>query len=97
MVIVSPQLLSPTQRLEVATRPPKKPLPDYTFKNCPACERRDPGKIFVCSVCWPNIPGNERAALNSMRSRGQDATSKLAKCVRILKEKGCGTVAPIFR
>lgn len=43
--------------------------------------------IFVCGTCWWKVPGNERRAINGMKIRGQETTSKLAKIVRVLRAK----------
>ncbi len=66
--------------------------------GCPACARRDKGaEFFVCTVCWPKIPGGDRQQLNAMRLRKQCCRSKLASVVRALKEAGCGEVHLLLR
>lgn len=55
---------------------------------CPACEKPIPkGCSALCSECYWELPGNERASLIEMARRRQPLESKLARCVRILKER----------
>lgn len=55
--------------------------------TCPACGAPLNGRIFVCSDCWWRVPAKEWTAINSMRIAGVNTDTKLAKIVRILKEK----------
>lgn len=56
--------------------------------NCPACTHPiEPNTFFTCRRCWGLIPGKERRALARMHNRGQPIESKLAKCVKLVKEK----------
>lgn len=56
--------------------------------NCNACGTKlEAGVMYFCRPCWFTLPGNERAAFQSMHARKQDMKSKLAKCVRIIRER----------
>lgn len=44
---------------------------------------------FVCGTCWWEVPAKERVAVHAMFDRGYDVTTKIAKIVRMLKEKAC--------
>jgi hypothetical protein len=55
--------------------------------NCASCGAKLVNVLFFCLTCWQLLPGKERASLYAMHNRRQDTTSKVAKCVRILKDK----------
>ena len=55
--------------------------------TCPACGRRQDGVKYLCANCWWLLPAKERTAIHAMDSKRQDVSSKLAKCVRIVKAK----------
>jgi hypothetical protein len=55
--------------------------------NCGGCGAKLVNCLFFCLPCWQLLPGKERASLYAMHNRRQDTDSKVAKCVRILKDK----------
>lgn len=55
---------------------------------CPACGKPIPKSCSaLCSDCYWELPGNERAGLIEMARRRQPLEFELARCVRILKER----------
>lgn len=55
--------------------------------NCNACGGKLGNLLYFCTTCWNLIPGKERVALYTMHNKGQPTDTKVAKCVRILKER----------
>ncbi len=58
--------------------------------NCHYCQKPLPPRTeyFCLFPCWNELPAKERAMVVRMSQTNQDTTSKIAKCVRILTEKG---------
>ena len=56
--------------------------------NCGACGKKlDGGLYYFCHPCFMKLPAKERMSLSTMHRNGQETDSKVAKCVRILKEQ----------
>lgn len=56
--------------------------------KCPICTRPiEPKTVITCRRCWGLLPGNERVALARMHRLRHDMTAKIAKLVRIMREK----------
>ena len=55
--------------------------------QCAFCGGKLPERIrLFCSICWWKLPAPERASLHRMVIKGRNVDSKIAKCVRLLKE-----------
>ncbi len=60
--------------------------------KCSACGKKLPdGIMYFCSPCWWKLPAQERASLHRMVCKRLDVDSKVAKCVRILREQNART------
>ncbi len=55
--------------------------------NCKSCGAKLENVIFFCRRCFMLLPGKERVSLYTMHNLKQNTDAKVAKCVRILKEK----------
>lgn len=64
------------------------PIPQSGPKNCCACGKPLPPDVsYFDRECWGILPGNERAAFSAMFVKRLDLTSKIAKCVRIIRAR----------
>lgn len=55
---------------------------------CPICTKGiESGTVITCRRCWWLIPTKESIWLSRMHRAGQAMESKLAKVVRIVREK----------
>ena len=43
--------------------------------------------LFFCSTCWWRLPAPERSSLVRLHAQSRDVDSKIAKCVRLLREQ----------
>lgn len=60
------------------------PNPNAT---CPACGTNLGNLVLLCAKCWEAIPNKEKQSLRLMVFQRRDTKSKMAKCVRIAREK----------
>ena len=62
--------------------------PQFKPNNCAHCGvRLEPGVTLFCRTHWFQLPAKERQAIVNMTARAQNVDTKLAKCVRILREQ----------
>lgn len=55
--------------------------------TCANCAAPLGALFYLCRDCFFRLPGNERSELYTQHKRGLDVTAKVARCVRILKER----------
>lgn len=55
--------------------------------SCPACGTRMGTAVLLCTACWLMLPNKLKAELRYMVMNSVNIKSKMAKCVRVVREK----------